>query len=161
MSVLLKGFGRGLAGQDLLGGLLLLLVVVGVPDQPVAHPVQHVDDVAKRLVHLAHGVVRGHLRRPTPARTGDVLARCPHLAGLILHRLGVHIETSRHRPHLMRVSHKTRRHINLSLSRYHWALMRCAATASPTSHPPAGVRVSTLTGAVLAAWVPIPRPLSE
>src|ERR1700730_9114599 len=38
-------------------------------------------------------------------------------------------------------------------------LMRCATKASPTSHPPAGVRVSTFTDAVLAACVPIPRPL--
>src|SRR5947209_10376094 len=37
-------------------------------------------------------------------------------------------------------------------------LMRPAAKASPTSHPPAGVRVSTFTDAVLAACVPMPRP---
>src|ERR1700684_2444433 len=37
-------------------------------------------------------------------------------------------------------------------------LMRGVAKASPTSHPPAGVRVSTFTDAVLAAWVPTPRP---
>src|SRR3984957_12389854 len=41
MSVLLSGFGDRLAGQDLLRGLLLALVVVGVADQTVAHPVQH------------------------------------------------------------------------------------------------------------------------
>src|SRR6201994_2885863 len=114
--VLLKDLcGWGLAGQDLLGGLLLLLVVVGVADQPVAHTVQHVDDVAEGLIHLAHGVVGRHLGRPAPAGTGDVLARRPHLAGLVLHRLGVHIKTARHRPHLMRVSHKTSRHILCSL----------------------------------------------
>src|SRR3984957_20304227 len=114
MSVLLKGLrGYGLAGQDLLGGLLLALVVVGVADQTVAHPVQHVDDVAERGVHLAHGVVRGHLRGTTPAGTGDVLARGPHLAGFVLNGLGVHIETARHGSHLVRVSHKTCRHIFL------------------------------------------------
>src|ERR1700737_94871 len=160
MSVLLKVFG-GLAGQDLLGGLLLGFVVVGIADQPVTHTVEHVDDVAEGLVHLAHGVIGRHLGRAAPAGTGDVLARCPHLAGLVLHRLGVHIETARHRPHLVRVSHKTRRHNSVSLSDVISALMRCAATASPASHPPAGVRVSTFTGAVLAAWVPTPRPLSE
>src|ERR1700685_914657 len=57
MTVLLSGFGDRLAGQDLLRGLLLALVVVRVADQPVAHPVQHVDDVAERGVPLAHGVV--------------------------------------------------------------------------------------------------------
>src|ERR1700733_12716088 len=40
-------------------------------------------------------------------------------------------------------------------------LMRCVTKASPTSHPPAGVRVSTFTDAVLAACVPSPRPLRE
>jgi hypothetical protein len=30
--------------------------------------------------------------------------------------LGVHVKTPCHRPHLMRVSHKTRRHLNLTLS---------------------------------------------
>src|ERR1700722_11461781 len=40
-------------------------------------------------------------------------------------------------------------------------LMRGVAKASPTSHPPAGVRVSTFTDAVLAAWVTIPRPFKE
>src|ERR1700722_15519697 len=75
MSVLLKGLrGGGLAGQDLLGGLLLALVVVGVADQSVAHPVQHVHDVAERGVHLAHGVVGRHLGGTTPAGTGNVLA---------------------------------------------------------------------------------------
>src|SRR5271156_6840541 len=115
MRVLLSGFGDRLAGQDVLGGLLLLLVVVGVADQSVAHPVQHVDDVAEGLVHLAHGVIGRHLGGTAPAGAGDVLARCPHLAGLVLHRLSVHIETARHRPHLMRVSHKTCRHILCSL----------------------------------------------
>src|ERR1700722_11718906 len=113
MRVLLRRFGGRLAGQDLLGGLLLALVVVGVADQPVTHPVQHVDDVAERGVHLAHGVVGGGLRGTTPAGTGDVLARCPHLAGLVLNGLRVHVETARHRPHLVRVSHKTCRHISL------------------------------------------------
>src|SRR5271156_3830254 len=161
MRVLLSGFGDRLAGQDVLGGLLLLLVVVGVADQSVAHPVQHVDDVAEGLVHLAHGVIGRHLGGTAPAGAGDVLARCPHLAGLVLPRLGVHIETARHRPHLMRVSHKTRRHILVSLSRCHFSVKALCGKASPTSQPPAGVRVSTLTGAVLAAWVPTPRPLSE
>src|SRR6202012_2384993 len=114
MPVLLKGVrGYGLAGQDLLRGLLLALVVVGVADQAVAHPVQHVDDVAERGVHLAHGVVGGGLRGATPAGAGDVLARRPHLAGFVLDGLGVHIETARHRAHLVRVSHKTCRHISL------------------------------------------------
>src|SRR5271156_6476571 len=36
--------------------------------------------------------------------------------------------------------------------------MRGVAKASPTSHPPAGVRVSTFTDAVFAACVPMPRP---
>src|ERR1700733_11456554 len=40
-------------------------------------------------------------------------------------------------------------------------LIRGAAKASPTSHPPAGVRVSTFTDCVLAACVAIPRPLRE
>src|ERR1700684_1909161 len=159
MSVLLRGFGDGLAGQDLLRGLLLALVVVGVADQAVAHPVQHVDDVAERGVHLAHGVVGGGLRGTTPAGTGNVLARRPHLAGLILDSLRVHIETARHRPHLVRVSHKTCRHISLLISKSCQVLMRGVAKASPTSHPPAGVRVSTFTDAVLAACVPLPRPL--
>src|ERR1700742_3995166 len=97
----------GLAGQNLLRGLLLALVVVRVADQPVPNTVQHVDDVAERGVHLAHGVVRGGLRGTAPAGPGNVLARRPHLAGLILNRLRVHIETARHRPHLVRVSHKT------------------------------------------------------
>src|SRR6201996_4517469 len=99
-----------LAGQDLLRALLLGLVVVGVADQTVAHPVQHVDDVAERGVHLAHGVVGGGLSSTAPTRTGDVLARGPHLAGLVLDGLGVHVETARHRPHLVRVSHETSRH---------------------------------------------------
>src|SRR5271168_2653324 len=105
-----------LAGQDLLGGLLLLLVVVGVTDQPVTHPVQHVHNVAKRGVHLAHGVVGGDLCGPTPAGTGDVRRGGPHLARLILHRLRVHIESARHRPHLMRISHKTCGHPTISCS---------------------------------------------
>src|SRR5271155_3386090 len=103
------------AGQDLLGGLLLGFVVVGIPDQPVAHTVEHVDDVAEGLVHLAHGVVGGGLSHPTPAGTGDVCARRPHLAGLVLHRLGVGVKPARHRPHLVRISQKTRRHISISL----------------------------------------------
>src|ERR1700694_1780122 len=42
MRVLLSGFGDGrLVAQDLLRGLLLALVVVGVADQPVPDPVQH------------------------------------------------------------------------------------------------------------------------
>src|ERR1700692_4041292 len=113
MRVLLSGFGDRLAGQDLLRGLLLALVVVGVADQSVTHPVQHVPDVAERGVHLAHGVVGGGLRGTTPAGTGDVGARRPHLAGLILDRLRVHVETARHGPHLVRVSHKTSGHISL------------------------------------------------
>src|SRR5271156_1029693 len=104
------------AAQDLLGSLLLGFVVVGIPDQPVAHTVEHVDDVAEGLVHLAHAVVGGGLSHPTPAGTGNVLRRRPHLAGLVLHRLGVHIKTARHRPHLMRIRHKTGGHLNLSLS---------------------------------------------
>src|SRR5271163_1198253 len=52
--------------------------------------------------------------------------------------------------------------ISLSpLSRCHFSVKALCGKASPTSQPPAGVRVSTLTGAVLAAWVPTPRPLSE
>src|ERR1700691_4541724 len=113
MSVLLSGFGNRLAGQDLLRGLLLALVVVGVADQSVPDPVQHVDDVAERGVHLAHGVVGGVLRGTTPAGTGDVGARRPHLAGLVLNSLRVHVETARHGPHLVRVSHKTCRHFSL------------------------------------------------
>src|SRR5436305_3423200 len=159
MSVLLKVFGDRLAGQDLLRGLLLALVVVGVADQPVAHPVQHVHDVAERGVHLTHGVVRRQLSGTAPAGPGDVLARRPHLAGLVLNRLGVHIETARHRPHLVRVSHKACRHVFLLIYLSCLGLMRPAAKASPTSHPPAGVRVSTFTDAVLAACVPMPRPL--
>src|ERR1700752_2362346 len=81
MTVLLRRFGGGLAGQDLLGGLLLGLVVVGVADQSVAHTVEHVDDVAEGLVHLAHGVVGRGLGGPAPAGTGDVLARRHLLAG--------------------------------------------------------------------------------
>src|ERR1700744_4993595 len=135
-TVLLNGFGRRLAGQDLLGGLLLGLVVVGIPDQPVAHPVQHVDDVAKRLIHLAHGVVGRHLGRAAPAGAGDVLTRCPHLAGLILHRLRVHIETARHRPHLVRVSHKTRRHNSVSLTRGRFPVDWLLATRRPVSEAP-------------------------
>src|ERR1700678_4364817 len=113
MTVLLRRFGDRLAGQDLLGGLLLALVVVRVADQSVPHPVQHVDDVAERGIHLAHGVVGGGLRGTTPAGTGNVLARGPHLAGLVLNSLRVHVETARHGPHLVRVSHKTCRHISL------------------------------------------------
>src|SRR5277367_2135904 len=127
MSVLLTSRWVGLAAQDLLGGLLLGFVVVGIPDQPVAHTVQHIDDVAEGLIHLAHGVVGGGLRHPTPAGTGNVLRRCPHLAGLVLHRLSVHIKTARHRPHLMRVSHKTSRHNSFSL------LMSSATGALPAA----------------------------
>src|ERR1700684_2588804 len=123
MTVLLSGFGDRLAGQDLLRGLLLALVVVGVADQSVAHSVQHVDDVAERGVHLAHGVVGGGLRGTTPAGTGDVLARGPHLAGFVLNSLRVHVETARHRPHLVRVSHKTCRHISPILRNMLWWLV--------------------------------------
>src|ERR1700753_4323784 len=159
MTVLLVSFGDRLAGQDVLGGLLLGLVVVRVADQPIAHTVQHVDDVAERRVHLTHGGVRRGLSSTAPTRTGDVLARRPHLAGLVLNGLSVHVETARHRPHLVRVSQKTRRHLFLLISLTCLGLMRPAAKASPSSHPPAGVRVSTFTEAVLAACVPMPRPL--
>src|SRR5271166_5911605 len=145
--------GWGLAGQDLLGGLLLLFVVVGVADQSVTHTVQHVDDVAEGLVHLAHGVVRRHLRRTTPAGTGDVLTRRPHLAGLVLHRLSVHIETARHRPHLVRVSHKARRHISISLS------LRSFGHRLVFVYPPAGERGITLA-ATREPMLLIPRPAS-
>jgi hypothetical protein len=101
---------KRLAAQELLRGLLLGLVVVGVTDQPVPHPMQHVHDVGERLIHLTHGVVRGQLGLPTPAGTGDILRGRPHLASLIRNGLGVHLKTARHRPHLMRISHKTRRH---------------------------------------------------
>src|ERR1700730_8452093 len=151
MSVLLKVFG-GLAGQDLLRGLLLGFVVVGVADQPVTHTVQHVDDVAGGLVHLAHGVIGRHLGRAAPAGTGDVLARCPHLAGLVLHRLGVHIETARHRPHFVRVSHKTRRHNSVSLARGHFLLVVAC-------YPPAGERGITLA-ATREPRLLTPRPAS-
>ena len=92
MTVLLRRFGDRLAGQDLLRGLLLALVVVRVADQPVAHP-QHVHNVAERGVHLAHGVVGGGLRGTTPAGTGNVLARRPDLAGPSS-TVGVHAETA-------------------------------------------------------------------
>src|SRR6202046_4752888 len=144
MTVLLQVVGGGgLAGQDLLRALLLGLVVVRVTDQTVTDTVQHVDDVAERGVHLTHGVVGGGLSGTAPAGSGDVLARRPHLAGLVLHSLGVHIETSCHGTHLVRVSHKTCRHISLLIYLSCLGLMRPAAKASPTSHPPAGVRVST------------------
>src|ERR1700733_13188076 len=115
MSVLLRRFGDLLAGQDLLRGLLLALVVVGVTDQAVPNPMQHVDDVAESGVHLAHGVVGGGLSGTAPAGPSDVLARRPHLAGLVLNRLRVNIEAARHPPHLVWVSHKTRRHLSVSL----------------------------------------------
>ncbi len=51
-----NGTPGAVGSEDLLGGLLLLFVVVGVANQPVTHPVQHVHDVAKRLIHLGHGV---------------------------------------------------------------------------------------------------------
>src|SRR5579875_2188055 len=124
-----------LAGQDLLGRLLLGLVVARVADQPVAHTVQHVDDVAKGGVHLAHGVVGGGLGGPTPAGTGDVLRGRPHLAGLVLDGLSVYIETARHVPHRVRVGHKARGHVNLYLSRNQLLTM---AIRQPTSSAPSG-----------------------
>src|ERR1700728_3740162 len=156
MIVLLKYLGGDrLAGQDLLRGLLLGLVVVRVPDQPVTHAVQHVDDVAEGLIHLAHGVVRGGLSGPAPAGTGDVLARRPHLAGLVLHGLGVHIETARHRPHLVRVGHKACRHVFLLILGRYLSVKRCAAS----NYPPAGERGITLA-ATREPMVLIPRPAS-
>src|SRR5690349_24587493 len=105
-----------LAAEDLLRGLLLLFVVVRVANQSVAHSVEHIDDVAEGLVDLTHGVVRGGLGLTAPARAGDVHRRRPHLAGLVLNGLGVDLEAARHRPHFVRVGHKTSCHVGFLLA---------------------------------------------
>jgi hypothetical protein len=38
--------------------LLLLLVVAGIANQPIADSMQHVHDVAERLIHLADGALQ-------------------------------------------------------------------------------------------------------
>src|SRR5262249_45761285 len=60
---------------------------------------------------LTHGVVGRRLSGAAPAGAGDVLRGRPHLAGLIRHGLGVHLETARHGTHCVRVGHKARWHI--------------------------------------------------
>ncbi len=84
-----------------------MLSVVGVANQPVTHPVQHVHDVAKRLIHLGHGSLARSLGHATPARTEMCALRTP-IRVVSSPPSGRDLKTARHVPHRMRIRHKTR-----------------------------------------------------
>lgn len=99
-----------LAAQNLLRRLLLLLVVIRVTDQPVPHPMQHVHNIAERLIHLSHRVQRCRLSQPALASPRNVLRRRPHSTRLILNGLRMHLKPTGHIPHCMRIGHKPSSH---------------------------------------------------